>query len=89
MPQWREGRNTYLRIGVSVHLRDKKHTQKTGNNHWTPSENNDQHLKNVPAGSNALLRSRLFSKENTALTVLHANNNGVVVPYGKEGRIKC
>ena len=54
MHQWQEGGNTYLRIGVSVYLRDKKKHKKTGNNQWTPSENNDQHLKkNVPAGSNA------------------------------------
>jgi hypothetical protein len=47
MHQWQEGGSTYLRIGVSVYLRDKKNTQKTGNNHWTPSENNDQHLKKM------------------------------------------
>ena len=28
MHQWREGGNTYLRIGVSVYLRDKKITKK-------------------------------------------------------------
>jgi hypothetical protein len=52
--QWREGGNTYLRICVSGCLRDKKITNKSGNNHWTPSENKDQNLKKrVPAGSNA------------------------------------
>ena len=54
MHQWREGGNTYLRICVSGWLRDKKITNKSGNNHWTPSENKDQNLKKrVPAGSNA------------------------------------
>jgi hypothetical protein len=28
MHQWREGGNTYLRIGVSVYLRDEKITKK-------------------------------------------------------------
>jgi hypothetical protein len=52
--QWREGGNTSLCICVSGCLHDKKITKKPGNNHWTPSENNDQHLKKrVPAGSNA------------------------------------
>ena len=52
--QWQEGGNTYLRICVSGWLRDKKITNKSGNNHWTPSENKDQNLKKrVPAGSNA------------------------------------
>jgi hypothetical protein len=52
--QWREGGNIYLRIWVSGYLRDKKNTKKTGNKHWTPSENYDQHLKKrVLAGSNA------------------------------------
>ena len=68
MHQWREGGNTYLGICVSAYLRDKKITQKTGNNHWTPSENSVQHLKKkVPVGSNAYLRSCLLSKEITAL----------------------
>jgi hypothetical protein len=54
MHQWQEGGNTYLHIWVSGYLRDKKTTKKTGNKHWTPSENNDQHLKKrVLAGSNA------------------------------------
>jgi hypothetical protein len=52
--QWREGGNTYLRIWVSGYLRDKKITKKTGDKHWTPSENYDLHLKKrVLAGSNA------------------------------------
>ena len=54
--QWQEGGNTFLRICVSGYLRDKKHTHKTGNKHWTPSENYDQHLKKrVPTGSVRLL----------------------------------
>jgi hypothetical protein len=55
---------------VSAYLRvcgpTKSHT-KTRNNHLTPSENNDQHLKKrVLAGSNAYLRICVFSKEITA-----------------------
>jgi hypothetical protein len=53
---WQEGGNAYLRIGGSVYLRDKKITKK-GNNHWTPSENNDQHLKKM--FRQVLMRTRL------------------------------
>jgi len=68
MHQWREGGNTYLRICVSAYLCNNKITKKTGNNHLTPSENSDQHLKiKVPAGSNAYLCICVFSKEITAL----------------------
>ena len=56
MHQWRESGNTYLRCSVSVYLRANKITKKQ-DNHQTPSEQNDQHLKiRVPAGSNAYLR---------------------------------
>ncbi len=61
-------RNTYLSICVSVYLHANKITKKTWNNLYTPSENNDPHLKiKVPLGSNAYLRICLFSKEITAL----------------------
>jgi len=38
-----------------------KSQKETGNNHETPSENSDQHLKiKVPAGSNSYLRIAYF-----------------------------
>jgi len=68
MARRREHLSAYLRTCISAYLRDKKSQKKTGNNRPTPSENSVQHLKKkVPAGSNAYLRSCVFSKEITAL----------------------
>jgi hypothetical protein len=49
MARRREHISAYLRICVSAYLCScvQKNHKKTGNNHWKPSENNNQHLKKI------------------------------------------
>ena len=53
MARRQEHLSAYQRIYLCICV-TKKSQKKTGNNQWTPSENNNQYLKkNVPVGSNA------------------------------------
>ena len=54
----------YLRICVSARKQNCKKQEIIIRHHL---KNNDQHLKNVPVGSNAYLCICVFSKEITAL----------------------